>query len=332
MPPNICIPLTATITALRTLRTSTSISTSTSTHTRALSSPPTTCLIYPEPPRPKPTPKPKLNPTALLAKYTEHPTGSTYRWETPPPTSTQLGTAAKFFTRHEPKHIWSAAKFKRIEFGKAPEVAFLGRSNVGKSSLLNALLNRPLAYTSSKPGRTQLLNAYSVAAGRAVLLDMPGYGYNSREDWGVQVMKYLHRRRELRRAFLLIDAEHGFKSFDRLMVRMFAERGVAFQIVLSKVDRLRPDELAVKLLHARAVMQGDDGDLEDTLGGSVSAGLGEIIGTAADPAKKRRNRKIGINELRWSVMVAMGLDEEVDLKTGFDEPEPEPEGADDRWR
>ncbi|PWW77284.1 P-loop containing nucleoside triphosphate hydrolase protein [Tuber magnatum] len=277
------------------------------------------------PPRSKPVHQRDPNPTALLEKYAERPTGSTYRWETPTPSSTQLGTAVKFFTRRPPQHLWSASEFKRIRFGTAPEVAFLGRSNVGKSSLLNALLNKPLAHTSSKPGRTKLLNAYSVAGGQGVLLDMPGYGHNSREEWGVQVMKYLQRRRELRRAFLLVDANHGFKSFDRLMVRTFAEHGVAFQVVLSKVDRLCPEELVKRLVQARAVLQGDDdqgcqeGEGDDWRAERVSCGLGEIIGTAANPAKKR-NKRVGINELRWSIMVAMGLDENVDLKRGPGEP------------
>ncbi|CAZ81522.1 unnamed protein product [Tuber melanosporum] len=297
MPPNIILPTTAATTALRTLRTSTS------THIRALSSPH----------------EQRSSLAALLAKYTEHPTGSTYRWETPTPSSAQLGTAVKFFTRRQPRHMWSASKFKEICFGTAPEVAFLGRSNVGKSSLLNALLDKPLAHTSSKPGRTRLLNAYSIANGRGVLLDMPGYGHNSRDEWGVQVMKYLQRRRELRRAFLLVDAEHGFKGFDRLMVRTFAEHGVAFQVVLSKVDRLRPEELVGRLVQARAVLEGDDREGEDRRAAKVSCGLGEIIGTAASPAKKR-NKRVGINELRWSIMVAMGLDDDAGVESSFREP------------
>lgn len=202
-------------------------------------------------------------------------------------------------------------------------MAFLGRSNVGKSSLLNALMNQPLAFTSSKPGRTKLLNAFSVAGGRGVLLDMPGYGHNSRAEWGVQVMKYLQRRRELRRVFLLVDAEHGFKPFDRLMVRTFAEHGTSFQIVLAKVDKLRPEMLVGRLVQARAVLQGDDwegqGEGDDWRAARMSCGLGEVIGTAANPSKKKR-RRIGINDLRWSVMVAMGLDENVDLKSNFGVP------------
>ncbi|CUS11838.1 unnamed protein product [Tuber aestivum] len=276
------------------------------------------------PPQPKPTHKGNPNPAALLEKYAEHPTGSSYRWETPAPSSTQLGTAVKFFTRHQPQHMWSASKFKHICFGSAPEVAFLGRSNVGKSSLLNALLGKPLAHTSSKPGHTKLLNAYSVAGGRGVLLDMPGYGHNSRDEWGVQVLKYLQRRRELRRVFLLIDADHGFKGFDRLMVQTLAEQGVAFQVVLSKVDRLNPAELVRRLVRARAALQGDDREgqreADDWRARRVSCGLGEIIGTAANPAKQRRKR-VGINELRWSIMVAMGMDGDVaGLGSGFGEP------------
>jgi len=309
------IPTTAT-TALRTLRTCPSI------HARALCSPSTTGMVY-HSPQSKPTHRPNPDPRTLLAKYAEHPTDSIYRWETPIPSSTQLRTAVRFFTRYQPQHIWSAAEFKRISFGTAPEVAFLGRSNVGKSSLLNALVDRPLAFTSSKPGCTKLLHAYSVAGGRCVLLDMPGYGHNSRAEWGVQVMKYLQRRRELRRVFLLVDAEHGFKSFDRLMVRTFAKHGISFQIVLSKVDKMRPEELVGRLVQARAVLQGDDwegqGEGDDWRAARMSCGLGEIIGTAANPSKKKK-RRIGINDLRWSIMVAMGLDEDVNLKSDFGAP------------
>lgn len=142
------------------------------------------------PPLPSPPPPPPP-PDGLSAHA--------YRWETATPTATQLGYADAFFTRGVPaKHLWSQAKFRAIEMGSAsPEVMFLGRSNVGKSSLLNAMMGHSrLAFTSSKPGRTRLLSAFAVNGGKAVVVDCPGYGHASREDWGVQVLKYLKSRKQ----------------------------------------------------------------------------------------------------------------------------------------
>jgi GTP-binding protein len=113
------------------------------------------------------------------------------------PTQADLQRADEFFCRYPPQHLWSEAKFKKIDYGNAPEVAFLGRSNVGKSSMLNALMNHAgMAYTSSKPGKTKLLSAFAINQGKLVLVDVPGYGHASREDWGTQVMKYLLSRKQ----------------------------------------------------------------------------------------------------------------------------------------
>lgn len=117
------------------------------------------------------------------------------RWETVEPTPSQLRYADLFFQAQPPKFMWSAAKFRTIDFADAPEVAFLGRSNVGKSSLLNAILGRKICHTSSKPGRTKTMNAISVNGGKLAVLDMPGYGKGSRAEWGKEILKYLSERR-----------------------------------------------------------------------------------------------------------------------------------------
>ena len=129
-----------------------------------------------------------------------------------------------------------------------PEVAFAGRSNVGKSSLLNALTNRKaLARTSSTPGRTQEINYFDLD-GQAYLVDLPGYGFAAApkakvDTWNKLIRKYLRGRVSLRRAFLLIDARHGFKPIDHEIAEMLGGAAVSFQVVLTKADKLKPGQL-----------------------------------------------------------------------------------------
>lgn len=135
--------------------------------------------------------------------FTEPDRGLAYYWDTAPPTATQLRRAEKFFGAASPKLLFSATKFRTVRNGSIPEVAFLGRSNVGKSSLLNALMGQRLCYKSSKPGRTRSLNFFAVGGedghgspGKVAVLDMPGYGKGSREEWGPEIMKYLVGRKQ----------------------------------------------------------------------------------------------------------------------------------------
>jgi GTP-binding protein len=131
------------------------------------------------------------------------------------------------------------------------EVAFAGRSNVGKSSLLNALTNRnTLARTSNTPGRTQELNFFEVGDPlRFRLVDMPGYGYAKApkdllRQWRHLVNDYLRGRPVLRRTHVLIDSRHGLKDVDHVLLDMLDEAAVSYRIILTKADKVKASELA----------------------------------------------------------------------------------------
>jgi GTP-binding protein len=129
------------------------------------------------------------------------------------------------------------------------EIAFSGRSNVGKSSLINALTNRiGLARTSNTPGRTQELNFFTSNSGLSIV-DMPGYGYAEApkklvDAWNRMIKDYLRGRVSLRRVYVLIDSRHGLKANDKLTLDLLDETAVSYQIVLTKVDKLKTGELA----------------------------------------------------------------------------------------
>lgn len=122
------------------------------------------------------------------------------------------------------------------------EVGFVGRSNVGKSSLINALTGRnALARTSSTPGRTQQLNFFNLG-GRVLMVDMPGYGFaqvskQMRKAWDHLIFTYLRHRAGLRCVFILIDSRHGLKDSDRDVMVMLDKAGVSYRIVLTKIDK-----------------------------------------------------------------------------------------------
>lgn len=129
------------------------------------------------------------------------------------------------------------------------EIAFAGRSNVGKSSLLNALVRQGgLARTSNTPGRTQELNYFQCPGEPLFLVDMPGYGYAKAPvekvaAWGALVTDYLKGRTTLARVFLLIDARHGIKPTDNQIADILDEAAVTYQVVLTKGDKIKPHEL-----------------------------------------------------------------------------------------
>jgi GTP-binding protein len=148
--------------------------------------------------------------------------------------------------------VTGAARVEHIPETALPEVAFAGRSNVGKSSLLNALTGRAsLARTSNAPGRTREINFFKLG-GRLILADLPGYGYARApkarvKRWTWLIDAYLRGRARLRRACLLIDARHGIKPADREMMAALDGAAVSYQVVLTKCDKLQPPALEASL-------------------------------------------------------------------------------------
>jgi GTP-binding protein len=140
------------------------------------------------------------------------------------------------------------------------EVCFAGRSNVGKSSLINALTGRrALARASNTPGRTQEINFFTLGD-RHYLVDLPGYGFAEApvaivERWQKLLKSYLAGRPTLRRAFVLIDARHGIKSVDQEILTLLDKSAVTFQVVLTKIDKVRKSDLDATLLQVRAALR-----------------------------------------------------------------------------
>ena len=145
----------------------------------------------------------------------------------------------------------SAPQLQFLPDPTVPEIAFAGRSNVGKSSLLNRLANRSgLARTSNTPGRTQELNIFEVGEPVVLrLVDMPGYGFakapkDLARKWRYLINDYLRGRVVLKRTLLLIDSRHGLKDVDRDVMKMLDEAAVGYRLVLTKADKIKTTELA----------------------------------------------------------------------------------------
>lgn len=133
-----------------------------------------------------------------------------------------------------------------------PEVAFAGKSNVGKSSLINGLMNRKaLARTSSQPGKTQTINFYNINE-TMYLVDLPGYGFakvsqSEKEKWGKMIEKYLHTSKNLKAVFLLIDIRHEPSANDKMMYDWILEQGFAPIIIATKLDKLKRSQVQKQL-------------------------------------------------------------------------------------
>jgi GTP-binding protein len=151
--------------------------------------------------------------------------------------------------------ILGAHTYAQAPQSSQPEIAFIGASNVGKSSLINAIVGRKIAIVSTTPGRTRQLNFFKIADGFTqsfsqgfVLVDMPGYGFakaksKNIEHWQKTGLEYLTKRPNLKRLFLLIDPIKGLKESDRDMVNILNAVAVSFQVILTKTDKLNREEL-----------------------------------------------------------------------------------------
>ncbi len=159
------------------------------------------------------------------------------------------------------------------------EVAFAGRSNVGKSSLINALVgHHALARASHTPGRTRQLNFFDLG-GRLVLVDMPGYGYaqaakSVKEDWQGLMFEYLRGRPTLRRVLLLMDARIEVKESDRAAMDLLDRAAVTYQFVLTKADDVKPGALAAKEAEMLAIARQHPAAYPEVMVTSSNSGLG----------------------------------------------------------
>ena len=147
-----------------------------------------------------------------------------------------------------------------------PEIAFAGKSNVGKSSLINALMNRKsFARVSEKPGKTQTINFYNIN-GNLYLVDLPGYGYASvsqevKEKWGRMIENYLHRSKQLKAVFLLIDIRHEPSANDKLMYRWILDQGYYPVIIATKLDKINGSQVQKHLKMIRTGLETEKGTL-----------------------------------------------------------------------
>jgi GTP-binding protein len=179
----------------------------------------------------------------------------------------------------ECRFFYAAQRLDQLPPVAAPEVAFAGRSNVGKSSLLNALTGRrALARVSDTPGRTRQLNFFDLG-GRLTLVDMPGYGYARagravKQDWQGLMFDYLRGRPTLRRVMLLLDARIELKEADTAVMELLDRAAVTFQLVLTKADGVKPAALERKVAEVVALARRHPAAHPDVLVTSSETGMG----------------------------------------------------------
>jgi GTP-binding protein len=194
-------------------------------------------------------------------------------------TEAHLIEAGRTLFAAECRFVFAAQRLEQVPPPAGPEVAFAGRSNVGKSSLLNALTGRrALARASGRPGRTRQLNFFDLG-GRLMLVDMPGYGYASasrsvKEDWQGMMFEYLRGRPTLRRVLLLLDARIEVKPADIAVMDLLDRAAVTYQLVLTKADAVKPAALARKTAEVAALARKHPAAHMATVVTSAETGLG----------------------------------------------------------
>ena len=200
---------------------------------------------------------------------------------------------ARVFFAHDVSFLMGAVAMAGLPEADLPEVAFAGRSNVGKSSLINAVTGRlHLARASNEPGRTREVNFF-VADGKLRLVDLPGYGFARAGRKDVRKFQnlgrdYLRGRPNLKRAYLLIDARHGLKAVDAEALDAFDEAAVSYQIVLTKADKLKASEVDAVVAKTAAVIA------------KRPAAFPRVLATSAETGS-------GIPDLRAEILQACGV-------------------------
>ena len=178
----------------------------------------------------------------------------------------------------ECKFLRPVAKPEELPKTKLPEIAFAGRSNVGKSSLINALTHRKTARVSNMPGRTRDINVFDLGT-RLTIADLPGYGFarlskQTKEHWRELIVAYLQHRAQLKRVCLLIDARHGAQDNDLAMMTLLDLASAPFHLVLTKIDKLNAFDRAAAIKDVERHIAEHPACLPEFVATSAEKGLG----------------------------------------------------------